>query len=339
VYQENARVVAFFNNLLSRVRALPGVDTAGLNNNGVLSSSLTAFLKPTPGSSREGAGQLEVEFRSVSSGYFPALRIPLLAGRYFDARVYQGASVREAIANQTLARALFGEQSPVGRQVVLSGWGRTELRLEIVGVVGWVRDISLESEPRPTLYVPYTLLPSTSMALFVRSVSDPSGFSRCRAWASLCPGSLPGSCRGHNLGANAVCPSGSPTAACLLFSGLAALSLVLALTGVYGVMSYMVTNRVREFGICMAMGASPSTLRWMVLRQSLLLTTIGAAPGFLLAEVYTRTLAALLPGIVGLEMVTHVLVLAGFLGAAVLASYIPARRAAALPPATILRFE
>jgi putative ABC transport system permease protein len=277
----------------------------------------------------------------VSDDYFQTMGIPLVKGRYFEARDTAEAP-GVAIVSEALARKYWPGEDPVGKRITFERGadGQTPRWREVVGLVGHVRNESLEGESRGQYYVPYVQRPtSPELFLVVRTDGDP---------ASLAP-----SVRGAVANVDRDLPVFRMTTmekmvaeslaqrrfSMFLFGVFAALALVLAVVGLYGVMSYAVAQRTHEIGLRMALGAQGRDVLRMVVGQGMWLVAVGLALGLAGAFGLTRLMSSLLYEVSAADPVTYAGI-AVLLGAvALLASYLPARRATKVDPMEALRYE
>ena len=333
-YDKN-RQVLFFDDLLRRVRALPGVRSATLD------SALP--LNPSRFSPALPEGQPEVplaqrplfNIQTMSPGYVETLRIPLLRGREFTDR--DGAQDPKVImVNEAAARRYWPNQNAVGKHILL---GRMPQPIEIVGVLGDVRNINLSADTQPEIYLPYAQLPTAFANLVVRTEGDPHAFAnaiRTKVF-EIDPDQPVTAVRTMDeiMEAGAAQPRFTTS----LLGGLSLTALLLAVVGIYGVIAYSVAERMQEMGIRMALGAARTDIVGMVLRQGLLLAAIGIAIGLAAALALTRLMESLLYRV----SVTDPLTFGGgallFTVVALAASYLPALRATRVDPATTLRGE
>jgi putative ABC transport system permease protein len=277
-----------------------------------------------------------------SDDYFQTMGIPLVSGRYFDARD-TADSPPVVIVSEALARKYWPGEDPVGKRITFNRVPNTQdpLWREIVGVVGHVRNESLEGESRGQYYVPYAQRPNnTDLFLVVRTdAADP---------AALAP-----AVRGAVAGVDRDLPVYRVTTmeklvaeslmqrrfAMFLFGVFAALALALAVVGLYGVMSYGVAQRTHEIGLRMALGAQSRDVLRMVVGQGMLLVAIGLGLGLVSALLLTRLMESLLFGVSAADPATYAGIALLLAAVAFLASYLPARRATKVDPMVALRYE
>ena len=276
------------------------------------------------------------DIRIVGGDYHRALGIPLLRGRSFDARDTE-SSPDVVMVNEALARRHFPGENPLGKRITFE-WYDT-LRAEIVGVVGSVREMGPTEDPSPAIYIPYRKRPDDLFHVLVRTTGDPRSLAdNARAVVrSLDPNQPVADIRTMEQVAGATVAR--PRLNLLLLGGFAILALLLAAIGIYGVISYSVTQRRAEIGVRVALGASrPDVLR-LVVGQGVRLTLAGLLVGLAGALVLTRLMTSLLFGVEPTDPLTLATVAAFLAAVALLASWIPARRAAATDPAIALRAE
>jgi len=291
-----------------------------------------------------------VWFMTVSPGYFRTMRIPVRAGREFsEADLGPGAAV---LVNEAFARAFWPSLDPIGRQVTLhkAVQGRPDfgepLPGTVVGVVGDVHHFGLDTPPEPQVYVPFTRNVWGHMSLVVRTAVIPAGFlaTLSRAVRQVDPDipmTLTGS-TGSMSAAGTVDITGGLASRrfdAWLLGSFAAAAMLLAAIGIYGLLAYAVEQRRREVGIRLALGASRGDVVSQVVGDGIRLAGAGIGLGVLIALVVTRLLAALLYGVGASDPTTFVGVVALLAVVSLLASYLPARRAAAVDPLVALRFE
>jgi len=337
-YGQSEQQRAFFQQLLERVGALPGVEAAGAVNSLPLSQSQEGRYFAVEGDTRNvdevdpGAG-----YRAVSPDYFRAMGIPVLKGRSFTERDVQGAP-GAVIINQEMARRFFYDADPLGKRIKFST--REDARWsEVVGVVGDVRHHALDHERNSEIYAPYLQRPSAGMYLVARTASDSSGIaSAIRDEVRAIDKDQPVDDINtmEQLLSASVAPRRFPM---VLLSIFAAVALALASAGIYGVMSYAVTQRTHEIGVRMALGAQPADVLRLVVGQGVLLASIGVGVGLVAAVALTRLMSSLLFGVTATDPITFAAVSVLLAGVALGACFIPARRAARVDPMVALRYE
>jgi predicted permease len=340
-YPEPARRIAFFDELTRRLRALPTVTAVGaITRLPLYDSPLTTRVVLPGREALTDAEQPEVGLRNVSEGYFHAMGIPLLAGRTITERdVADTALPPVMVINQTMARRLLAGRDPVGTQLRIAGAAPTTPPFTIVGVVGDVRDGSLREEPNPQIYLSYRQTAPTTLSLILRSTSDPVPLVAAarRTVAAMDPGlAVHSTTTLTQVLAEAVTEERFVT---LLITSFALVAIVLAAVGVYGVMAYGVTERTREIGIRLAFGAQTRDVLRLVLGEGLALAALAVALGLMVAWGATRAMTSLLYGVSAADVTTYASVGLLLLLVALLACYLPARRAAHMDPVSAIRSE
>ena len=330
--------VAFDEQLLARVRALPGVESATVASGTPLSSNSAGTIIRIKGQADGSVDDMPVGLHSVAQGYFSTLRVPLLRGRTFDEGDRFGGKL-VAIINDTAAQKYFPNGDPVGKQIWIgAGWERDQYG-EIVGVVGDVKYGKVEEAFKPQVYLPFTQPTEPASFVMVRTSNDPELIvSSLRQEILSLDKSVPIFDIRTLEDRSADATSRTRFSALLLaiFSGLA---LVLAAIGIYGVMSYAVSGRIREIGVRMALGAQPRNVLALVMRDGILVTMAGVAMGLAGAFGATRVLGSQLYGVGTTDTLTFAGVSVLLAAVALAASYIPARRAMKVDPMVALRYE
>ncbi len=334
-YKEELRQTQFFHEVVERVAALPGVGAAGITSMLPLDANWTnSFTIESHRITPERHAHMAI----VSPRYFEALRIPLLKGRVFtDADT--DAAPKVIIIDQTLAKAyLFGED-PLGKRIAVSNSPRPVWR-EIVGVVAPVKHADpLAREMKGQAYLPYEQYPIPGMSLVVRATDDPTtlvGAIR-RQVAQLDPEQPIADIKTMDEAMNEFVSG--PRFNTLLLASFAALAMVLAAVGIYGVIAYSVAQRAHEIGVRMALGARREDVLRLVLTQAVRTAGVGFLIGLAISFVATRALASLLYGIRSTDPLTFVVISLLLMAVAVIASYVPARRATKVDPMVSLRYE
>ena len=338
-YGEDQKRVAFFHQLIARVAALPGVRAAGAIDAlpfGSTLGSATGFSvvgRPDP----LPAERPTVDVRVVDQNYFAAMSIPLLKGRLFTEREATEES-HVVVINEAMARLNFPGEDPIGKRVVIN-MKDENLPNEIIGVVGDVKHTGLDVEPRAMTYWPHPELARSGMTLVVRADGDPLGLTaavRREVQAMDADQPIADVRTMAQLLADAVARA---RFSALLLAIFAAVALVLAGVGIYGVMAYAVAQRTHEIGVRRALGAQTGDVLRLVLRQGMTLALAGVGVGLVAALALTRVLASLLYGVSATDPLTFVGLAALLATVALLACLIPARRAAKVDPMVALRYE
>jgi putative ABC transport system permease protein len=336
-YDSAYKQVAFFQQVLERVAAVPGVRAAGAINwlplSGLRSATdFTIDERPAP-----AQGQApDADVRSVDASYFRAMGIPLLKGESFTGRETAGAP-KTVVISEALAQKYFPGENPVGKRISME-WDDT-LHAQIVGVVGDVKHLGLDSIAPATIYWAMPQFPSNFMTLVVRTTDDPqrvAGAVRREVW-SLDPDQPLADVKTMDdyLGQSVA----RRRFDAVLLGAFATLALTLAAIGLYGVVAYSVEQHTREFGIRMALGASAVSVLRRVLGQSLALTLVGVGAGLVGALLLTRLLASLLFEVSATDPAVFAGIALLLCATAVLASYLPAKRATRVDPMEALRYE
>jgi putative ABC transport system permease protein len=336
-YREIPAQTQYRRTLLDEVNSLPGARAALVSELPMSGDWLTHdFL--VEGQQLSAGEEPDVQTRSVEGDYFHVMRIPLLSGRDFTPQDNENAPL-VGIINQSLARRFFKEENPLGKRV---RWARDDQInwITIIGVAGDVKHFGLDEPEEPALYTPY---PQSLRAwkrwmnLVVRSEGDPAAIAQAvksRVWRV--DGQIPVT-RARTmievLGASVEARRFNM----LLFGVFAAVAMLLAAVGIYGVMSYAVTQRTREIGVRIALGARPRDVIGMVVGRGMLLTSIGVAAGLGLSLALTRLMSGMLFGVGARDPLTFTSVSSLLVGVALLACYIPARRATKVDPMIALR--
>jgi putative ABC transport system permease protein len=332
---EAERRRGFARELLARIRALPGVEAASAVNHVPISGDvwMTALFVEGAPAPAPGAEPHAV-YRVSAPGYVQAAGLTLLRGRDFTDTDGPGAP-GVALINEALARALWPHQDPLGQRIRLRDSGPNPR--QIVGVVKDARQREWAATPVPELYLPYLQNPSSGLTLVLRTAGEPQALAPAvqRAIAAVDP-RLP-LARPQVMDQVVAEALGQPRFNLLLLNAFAALALVLAAIGIYGVIAYGVSRRTREIGIRLALGSTSGQVLRLVMGRGLRLTAVGVVLGLGTALVTTRTMAALLFEVNATDGATFAAVAAAVVAVALLATFLPARRATAIDPATALR--
>jgi putative ABC transport system permease protein len=325
---------AFFQNLLATLRTLPGVSAAEAVVSLPLMGSRMAAGFDIEGRLPRADVNQGAAINIVSPGYLHAIGVPLISGRTFTP-LDSADAPKVVILNRACARTFFPHEDPLGKRIQIAGvdWAT------IVGVVGDLRQAGLVSQPQPEIFVPYLQSPCSEMAVVIRSAQDPARLSPAlRARVESIDKSLPiyDLMTMDQLLAEQVASRKFNMALLGLFAFLA---VVLAGVGIYGVMTYTVTQRTHEIGIRMALGAKQLDVLRLVLRQGIVLAALGIGIGSAGALALTRFLSSLLYEVRPRDPVTFVMVSALLGAVALLATYLPARRASRVDPMVALRYE
>ena len=338
VYRTDQQTSAFYGQLLERVKAMPGVESAGTINHTPLSGfGVIVFTgiegQPAPDQDKD----LPIGVGTVSPDYFRTLQIPLISGRVYDERD-RADSQKVAVVNQAFARRYFPGGDVLGKRI---GFGCEDgLCTTIVGVVGNVKQESITADVSPEIYVPFSQMPMNGMTVFVRtSGGNAADLARTLRSEVLAIDKNQPVFDVKTLDQRVVQTIAASRSLMLLFSGFAALALVLASVGIYGIVSYSVTQRTREIGIRMALGARGVDVLRMVVRNGMTLVVAGVAIGVAGALALTRFLTTMLFGVTPTDTSTFVVVSVVLATVALVACLIPARRATKVNPLEALRHE
>lgn len=336
-YRSDTSQIAFFHSVEARIAALPGVRSVGAISYLPLSgersaSSFTVDGQPTPPAGQEPMGDM----RAVTPGYFRAMRIPIKAGRSITAADLAGRP-DVAVIGEALARTFWPHESAVGKYIDYE-WGRPE-HVQIVGVAGDVHDEGAGKGPFLEIYRPAAQFPYSTMTLVVRSAGDPALLATALRAAVRSVDRDQPVAKLATMNALVAESLGKSRLSMMLFGLFGAVGLVPASVGIYGVMSYGVMQRTREFGVRMALGARPSDVRDLVVLGSARLTAVGIGIGIVGALLLTRLMRSLLFSVGPTDPVTYLSSVLVLGTVALLASYLPARRATRVDPAIALRNE
>jgi len=338
-YKEPAQRANFYKEALQRIRALPGVQSAGAVSN-------------LPLSGDNSSGSFRIEGREVPQGqspphgdrwaasadYFSTMKIPIVRGRFFDDRDTM-ESQPVAIIDEAMARKYWPDEDPLGKRISFQFVNGIRIWREIVGIVGHVRHRGLEGESRVQYYVPHSQTQNAFMSLVVRATVDPT--------------SLTGAVRGAIGGLDKDMPvfrvktmdqfvsdsMAQRRFAMALLGIFAAVAMALACVGLYGVLSYSITQRLHEIGIRMALGARAADVLWLVVGQGMLLALAGVALGGVAAFLLTRLMANLLFGVTATDPLTFATIAMALTLVALAACLAPALRATKVDPIVALRYE
>ena len=330
------RVAGFYAEVLEQVRALPGVSEAGATSTDPFrqfgfSNDVTPEERAHDAPS---SGLVQAGWRSVTPGFFEALRIPLIAGRTFTTADRAGTE-RVVLVSRSLADRLWPGDEAVGKRIY---WGGTTGRTRtVVGVVGDIRDLRLDADPSPMLFVPHTQVAWPSMTVIARtSLEGSSVASGLReVLRRVDPGLPPPDV--HAVLTSRADSAAGPRFNLWVVAAFATLALILAVTGVYGALAFTVAERRREIAVRLALGATSARVVRLVLRSGMSAAAGGIVAGLAGALIATRALESLLYDVAPRDPASFTAAAALLLLTAAAACYIPARRAASVDPAMILR--
>jgi len=339
-YKDGQAVIDAYRQFYQGLEQLPGVTAAGAVTSLPLSEMyawgpITVEGRVPP----PGENFINADERMVSGDYFQAMGIPLRAGRFFSDQDTK-ANPRVAIVDDFMAQQLWPHQDPVGRRIHLGGVTETEAAwITVVGVVGRVKQYTLDSDSRIAFYLPHTQYPARAMNVVLRSQRDPA---KLAAAVGRTIHQVDSDLPLYNVRTMRLRLEGSLARrrfSMLLLTLFAAFALALAAVGIYGVMAFLVSQGTREIGIRLALGATPGGILRLIVSKGMALTVCGLAIGLIGALGLTRLMTGLLFGVSADDPATF-FVIAMFLGlTALLASYVPAHRAAQVDPMVSLRYE
>jgi putative ABC transport system permease protein len=342
-YADPASPRAFVSALLSRLKAEPGVESAAV----AMGLPFTSALNVITGFRHEGqpepdsASMPNASMRIVTPEYFQVMRIPIRGGRPFDNRD-TAASPEVVLVNERTARRFFPGQDPVGQQIRVGAELARAARngpKTIVGIVGDIKYGGLDEDTPAEIYLPYEQQPVDAFTVAVRTSADRIASSPALRHdvAGLDP--LLPLANLNGLAALVDASLAERRFTMLVLLAFAAIAVALAAIGVYGVLAYLVAQRRREIGVRLAIGASPSDVVWLFVREGAALTLIGLGAGLAGALAAGRWISALLFGVTSADPATLAIVVCALAGAAACATYLPARRAAGVDPNEALRAE
>jgi putative ABC transport system permease protein len=334
-YPDSVRRVTFFNELLRQVQALPGVraaaGTTALPVNAVRFSMALPDGQPVVPLAERPIFNIQ----QVTPGYAAAMRIPIRHGREFTQ--HDDAKAPPLImVNETLARRYWPNQNPVGKHILL---GRQPAPSEIAGVLGDVPNLAVGTDPQAEIYVPFAQIPSATQYLIVRTSGDPRSLTaavRARVLALDRDQPVTGV---QSMEEVLETGAAQPRFTTYLLGGLSATAFLLSMVGIYGVIAYSVAERTQEMGIRIALGADGRDILRLVLRHGLALAGTGIAIGLAAAFALTRLMSSLLYHVSVTDPATFIAGPALFAAVALMASYLPARRAMRVDPVVALRAE
>jgi len=328
----------YYRQLIERLQALPGVSSAALAVVPLLINDEWDNWVTIEGYTPKQGEVPDPHMQFCSPKFFETLKIPILLGRDFTIKDGQSAP-KIGIVNQKFAKRYFGDQNPIGRHVGFGIDPGTKTDIEIVGVAGDTKYENMRDEIPYELYVPWIQHFVGSMTAYVRTETAPvSFFASLRRTVREVDASVP------MYGMRTVDQQVETSLVterllATLSTVFGALATLLAAVGLYGVMAFMVTRRTREIGIRMALGASGGSVIWLIMREVLILAVTGLAIGLAAAFGLTRLVEAQLFGVKATDVATMMLATFGIAAVAMLAGYLPARRATAVDPMQALRFE
>lgn len=326
----------FARDLVARVAALPGVRAAGVTGGLPMGDHTSVgdfqIVGRPPLAEDE---QPFAEKRMVTSGYFSAMQIPVLEGRIFG----DNEPTRVVVVNETLAKKIFPGQDPIGQRIDAGFFHTKDTDATIIGVVADVKQHDLSQPARMEIDFPYDQVAWAGLDMVVRATGDPKALTSLIKSAVLEVDPQQPVAKMPTMTELLAASVGTRRLSATLLGGFSLAALLLAALGIYGVVSYGVVLREREIGVRMALGAARGEVLSMVLREGVRLSLFGVATGGVVALVATRFLRSFLFGISATDPLTYLVVGAALLSVAALASFLPARRATHVDPASALRAE
>ena len=331
-YPDDASIVRFNNEAQRRIAALPGIQAAGFSTILPLAGTNSDWSFTIEGRpSNDNGPSPDEEKRQVSPDYFRALETPLIKGRFFtDADTADASPV--IIVNQAFTKKFSPNQDALGKRITFDNPKKNPKWITIVGVVGDIRHFGLDVDPKPEMYVPFAQEPYFTTIYVVRSSQDPQGLLPAirREIQAIDPAVPLANVRTFD---DVIADSVAPRRLSVVLLGVfAAVAVLLASVGIYGVISYLVVQRTHEMGVRMALGAQRGDVLRLVVGHALKLVGIGTVVGLVLAFLSTRALSALLYSVGAFDPTTFIFVTIALAAVALLASYIPALRATRADP-------
>ncbi|MFY9572204.1 MAG: FtsX-like permease family protein, partial [Blastocatellia bacterium] len=338
-YREPEKRLAFFQQLLERVRTIPGVISAGGVSGLPLSGNNWGRSLTVEGHPVLSVGEAPIINHCViTPDYFGSMGIPILKGRDFDEKDTREAT-KVTIIDERLAREYWPDDDPLGKRIRFGPPEANEPWHTIVGVVREVKHDRLNASTRKSVYLTLAQIPIGGMSLALRTGGRPENLiSAVRSKVRELDPDLPVN-RAMPMTEVVSRSVWQPRLYTALFGVFAAVALILATVGIYGVMSYSVTQRTREIGLRMALGAERKDVLKLVVGQGIILAAIGVGVGLAAAFGLTRLMSTLLFGVTATDPVTFAVVSVVLTGVALGACFIPARRAAKVDPMIALRYE
>jgi putative ABC transport system permease protein len=336
-YPQAQQKAAFFQQALQQLETIPGVQSVGATTTLPLSGASMNFKFSVDGQvAKVSAEKIPAQYRAISPDYFRTMGVPLLTGREFTDRDESNAP-GVVVINETLARRAFPEGDALGKHITIT-YGKPTSR-EIVGIVGDVKHLRLNEDAKPEMYVPYSQNPWAFMTFVIRAAVPPNDLVsvvRQRIWSVNKNQPIDKILTMNQILYESVA---QPRLSAFLLGVFAALAFFLSAVGIYGVMSYLVSQRTHEMGIRMALGAHSADIFKLVIKQGMTNVLFGIAAGLILSLIATRILSGFLYGISATDPVTIIQASLLLAGTALLACVIPARQATRSDPLTALRTE
>ncbi|MGA8406829.1 MAG: ABC transporter permease [Candidatus Acidiferrales bacterium] len=335
-YDDEQRRESFFHELQDRLQSTPGVKNAGfiseLPLSGEANDTFFTIVEHPPENPNDNN---DADFRNIDGDYFAAMRIPLLAGRSFD-REDSAEARKVVIVNEPLVKKFFPNENPLGKHLKMFEGKPEFVEREIVGVVGGNKHFALQESLRPEMFKPGSF---TRMNIVVRGAADPALLTTVvrQSIHAIDPDEATSTFR--TMGDVVSSSAASDRFNALLLGAFAAIALLLTAAGIFGVLSYLVTQRTREIGLRMALGAHPRDVLRVIVGHGLRLVLLGMAIGIAGALLVTRWMSSVLFDVKPTDPLTFAVVAVVLGAVAFLAAYVPARRAMRVDPMVALRYE
>ena len=338
-YRESPIVLSTYKQIVDKLEALPSVKSVGAITSLPLSQMfawgpITVEGRVPP----PGENFINADVRVVAGHYFEAMQIPLLEGRFFNESDIQ-TNPPVGIVDEYMAKQLWPNQRPLGKRLHNGGSTDKEPWITVVGVVGRIKQYTLDTDSRIAIYYPQTQFPTRAMNVVIRTSGDPAAlYSAARKEIQNVDSDLP-IFHPVTMDQRVQESLARRRFSMLLLSLFAGLAVALAMIGIYGVVSYLVNQGTREIGIRMALGATPRAILHLVIARGMALAIPGVTIGLLGSVAFTRTMRSLLFGVSPIDPLTFVAIPVSLILVALLASYIPAQRATRVDPTVSLHSE